>query len=108
MKICKLESYSTKVTIVYITQLSAILFSLHTKLVPIKPHTVTASRNGLPESTPARFCVFLSDPDPHPESKICEKPDSEPESLFHFGSSTSLCGHFLGKNMCKLRLDRWL
>jgi len=44
-----------------------------------------------PESTPAGFCVFLSDP----ESKICEKPD--PESLFHFGSSRSLRGHFLGK-----------
>jgi len=58
----------------------------------------------LPESTPAGFCVFLSDPDPDPESNICEKPD--PESLFHFGSTRSLCGHFLGKNMVKLRLYR--
>jgi len=38
------------------------------------------------------FCVFLSDPDP--ESKICEKRDSDAEPLFHCGSSTSLCGHF--------------
>jgi len=33
MKICKLESHSTKSAIV--TQLSAVLFSLHTKLVPV-------------------------------------------------------------------------
>ena len=49
----------------------------------------------MPESTPAGFCVFLSDPDP--ESKICDKPDPDPESLFYFGSSWSLCGHFLSK-----------
>jgi len=30
------------------------------------------------------------------------------ESLFRFGSSRSLCSHSLGKNMGKLRLDRWL
>ena len=30
------------------------------------------------------------------------KPD--PESLFNFGSSRSLCGHFLSKNMGKLIL----
>jgi len=60
--------------------------------------------SGLPESTPAGFCVFLSDP----ESKICEKPDPDPVSLFHFGSSRSLCGHFLIKNMGKSRLDRCL
>jgi len=54
------------------------------------------------ESTPAGFCVFLSEP----ESKVCEKPD--PESLFNFGSSRSLCSHFLGKHMGKLRLDRLL
>ena len=54
-----------------------------------------------PDSTPAGFCAFLSDPDL--ESKICEKTD--PKSLFHFSSSRSLCGHFLGKNMGKLRLD---
>jgi len=53
---------------------------------------------GLPKSTPAGFCVFLSDPDP--ESKIWEK--TNPESLFHFGSSRSLCGHFLSKNVGKL------
>jgi len=29
--------------------------------------------SGLPESTPAGFYIFCSDPDP--ESKICEKPD---------------------------------
>jgi len=57
-----------------------------------------------PQSTPERFCVFLWDPDP--ESKICEKTD--PASLFNFGSSRSLCGHFSSKNMGKLRLDRWL
>jgi len=54
------------------------------------------------ESTPAGFCVFLSDP--YPESKIWEKTD--PESLFNFGSSRSLCGHYLSKNRGKLRLDR--
>jgi len=27
------------------------------------------------------------------------------ESLFNFGSGRSLCGHFLNKNMGKLRLD---
>ena len=27
---------------------------------------------------------------------------------FNFGRSRSLCGHFLSKNMGKLRLDRWL
>jgi len=47
--------------------------------------------SGVLESTPAGFCVFLSEP----ESKICEKPDLDPESLFYFGSSKSLCGHFL-------------
>jgi len=43
-----------------------------------------------PESTPAGFCVFLLNPDP--ESKIFENPDSE--SLFNFGSSRRLRGHF--------------
>jgi len=64
--------------------------------------------SGVPETTTARFCIFHSDPDPDPQSKICEKPDSEPESLFNFGSSRSLCGHFLStlENMGKLRLDR--
>jgi len=51
--------------------------------------------SGVPESAPAGFCAFLSDP----ESKICEKTDSDPESLFNFGSSRSLCGHFLSVNM---------
>ena len=59
--------------------------------------------SGVPESTPAGFCVFLSDPDPGPESKIWEKTD--PESLFNFGSSRSRCDHFLSKNVGKLRLD---
>jgi len=60
--------------------------------------------SGLPESTPAGFCVFRSDPDPGPGSKIWEKPDQE--SIFNFGSSRSLCGCFLSKNMGKLRLHR--
>jgi len=41
--------------------------------------------SGLLESTPEGFCVFLSDTDP--ASKICEKPDPDPGSIFHFGSS---------------------
>jgi len=41
---------------------------------------------------------------PDPESKFCENPN--PESLFYFSSSRSLCGHFLGKNMGELRFDR--
>jgi len=60
------------------------------------------TRSELPESTPAGFCVFLSDP----ESKIFEKPDPDPASLFNFDSSRSLCSHFLNKNMGKLQLDR--
>jgi len=64
----------------------SVLFSLH-----VTQSTWTPDRGGtrseLPESTPVGFCVFLSDP--------------HPESLFHFGSSRSLCGHFLGKNMGK-------
>ena len=64
------------------------------------------SRDGhgseVPESTRAGFCVFLSDP--NPESIICEKTD--PQSLFNFGSSRSLHGHFLSKNIGKFRLDR--
>jgi len=34
-----------------------------------------------------------------PESKICEKLDPKPESLFNFWSSRSLLGQFLSKNM---------
>ena len=49
----------------------------------------------VPESTPARFCVFVSEP----KSKICEKTDPDPESLFNFSNSKSLCDHFLSKNM---------
>jgi len=59
------------------------------------------ARSRVPELIPARFCNFLSDADP--ESKIWEKTDLE--SLFNFGSSRSLCGHFLNNNMGKLRLD---
>jgi len=59
--------------------------------------------SGVPESTPAGFCVFLSDLDPNPESEICEKPDPDPEPLFNFGSR-SLCSHCMGK----LQLNRWL
>jgi len=65
-------------------------------------HTSGGTGSGVPESTPTGFLVFLSDP----ESKICEKPDPDPEPLFRFGSSRSLCGRFLSKNMGKLRLDR--
>jgi len=44
MKVYKLESYSTKKSqLCTLTQLSAVLFSLHTKLVPIKLHMVTTS-----------------------------------------------------------------
>jgi len=42
----------------------------------------------VPESTPQGFCVFLSEP----ESKICEKPDPNPESLVIFGSNRSVRG----------------
>jgi len=54
-----------------------------------------------PESTPAGFCVFLSDA----VSKLTEK--SEPETLSNFSSNRNLCGHFLNNNMGKLQLDRW-
>jgi len=47
-----------------------------------------------PEHTLAGLCVFLSDP----ESKIWEKPDPDPESLFNSGSSRSLRNHFLSNN----------
>jgi len=66
-------------------------------------HNKGGSGSGVPESTPVGFCVFLSDPDPDPESKIWEKADPDPESLFNFSSSRSLCG-----GLGKLRLDRWL
>jgi len=65
--------------------------------IPVKGGT----GSGVPESNPAGFCVFLSDP----ESNIWEKPDPDPESLFNFGSSRSLCGYFLSKNVGKFRLD---
>ena len=58
--------------------------------------------SGLLESTPAGFCVFLSGP----ESKICKKTDPDKNQFFYFNSSRSLCGHFLGKNMDKLRLHQ--
>jgi len=73
-------------------------FEENKEVVPCRGGTGPA----MSESTPAGFCVFLSDP----ESKNCEKPDPDPESLFHFGSSRSLCSHFLGKNMGKLWLDQ--
>jgi len=38
--------------------------------------------------------------------KFCLTPD--PNSLFNLARSRSLCGHFLSKNMGKLRLDWWL
>jgi len=64
----------------------------------------TGSRG--PESTQAGFWIFLSDPDLDLdlESKIWDKPDPEPESVFNFGSSKGLCGLFLSKNMGKLQL----
>jgi len=62
-------------------------------------------------------------PDPHYRSRLrqdsvffvrtrirsqnCTK-NPDPDSLFNFGSSRSLCGHFWSKNMGKLPLDRWL
>ena len=49
---------------------------------------------GVRESTTGGFWIFLSEPDPEPESKIWEKTDPGPESFFNFGSSRSLCGHF--------------
>ena len=80
------------------------LLKLHHRLIVM--HSRGGTGSAAPESTPAGFCVFLSDPDP--EFKIWEKLDADPGSLFNFGSSRSLCGHFLNKNMGKLRLDRWL
>jgi len=53
--------------------------------------------SGVTDSTPAGFCVFLLDPDTDPESIICEKLIADPKPLFKFGSSWSLCGHFLRK-----------
>jgi len=46
-----------------------------------------------PQPWPEGLCVFLSDQDP--------------QSLFNFGSSRSLRGHSLNKNMVKFWLDRW-
>ena len=46
---------------------------------------------------------FSFGPDPYPESKIWEKPEPEPELLFNFDCSRSLCDHFLSKNIGKLR-----
>ena len=54
------------------------------------------------ESTPAGFCAFLSNPEPDPDSKICEKPGPDSDSLFNFGSGRSLRGRFLSKNIGKL------
>jgi len=36
-----------------------------------------------------------------PGGKSLGTPDPDPESLFNFDSSRSLCGHFLSKNMGK-------
>jgi len=65
--------------------------------------------SGVPESTPAASCVFLSDPAPEPKSRVCEKPD--PDSLFIFSSSRrSLSGfhiwHLLSKAIAAFRLHR--
>jgi len=40
-----------------------------------RPWSRGGTGSGVPDSTPAGFCVFLSDQDPGPESNICEKPD---------------------------------
>ena len=42
---------------------------------------------------PIRFVPEVA-MDPEPESKICEKLDPDQESLFNFGSNSSLRGHF--------------
>ena len=47
--------------------------------------------------------VTFSDSGSAPVPKFLN-PDPDPASLFHFGSSRSVCG-FLSKNMSKLRLD---
>ena len=44
----------------------------------LEPAARGGHESGMPESTPAGFCVFISDSDP--VSKIFEKPD--PESPF--------------------------
>ena len=57
------------------------------------------------ESTLPGFHIFLLDLEP--KSKICE----EPEPLFIYSSSRSLCGlhtyNFLSKNIDDFRLNRW-
>ena len=52
------------------------------------------------------FCIFLSDPGLGPESKICEKLDSDPEQLFIFDKNRSLRGRSLSRNIGKFELDR--
>jgi len=37
--------------------------------------------------------AFLSDQEPGPESKFCEKPEPDLESLLNFGSSRCLRGY---------------
>jgi len=74
--------------------------------VPVNALNKRWPRTRVPESIPTGSCIFLSDPDPDAESKICEKTDRDPESFFNFGSSRSLRGYFLNKNMGKYRLDR--
>jgi len=46
--------------------------------------------SGLPESIPAGFCIFLTDPDPDTESKICEKPDPY-RSHFSISAEAGVC-----------------
>jgi len=63
-----------------------------TKHQTLSPNHQISIRGGtgseLPESTPAGFCVFLSDPDPGPESKICEKPDPVSSEISDFPPCT--------------------
>jgi len=62
------------------------------EIAALYPFARSGHGSGVPESTAAGFCVFLSDPDP--ESKICEKPDPDPESIVIFGRSRSLRGFY--------------
>jgi len=68
--------------------------------------------SGVQESTPAGFCVFVSDPDRTRSQKFGK---NRTRIRSHFSISAVavefrqyLCGHCLSKNVGKLRLDRWL
>jgi len=106
----RLEPTILSIRAIEITHLTSftLLFQLRIQRYVWRNHVATWARggsgSGVPEWTPAGFCVFPSDPDP--ESKIWEKPDSE--SLFTFGSRRSLCGHFLSKTWANYGwIDVW-